>query len=135
MAAYLAAAFSPDRQAAELADSHTTCFVAEIDVVMIGYVQMRAGDAPAGVTNSKPVELVRIYVAQEWLGHGVGEALMRVCINEARQAGYETLWLGVWERNERAQAFYRKWGFRVVGVHIFHLGSDAQNDFIMERAL
>ena len=79
--------------------------------------------------------LVRLYVLREWLGRGVGEALMRACLNEARSAGYETIWLGVWERNVRAQAFYRKWNFRDVGEQVFLLGSDEQRDIVMERAV
>jgi ribosomal protein S18 acetylase RimI-like enzyme len=54
---------------------------------------------------------------------------------EARARGARTLWLGVWERNARAQAFYRKWNFRTVGEHMFQLGSDLQRDILMERAL
>jgi ribosomal protein S18 acetylase RimI-like enzyme len=45
------------------------------------------------------------------------------------------MWLGVWERNARAQVFYRKWDFRTVGEHLFPLGSDLQRDILMERAL
>ena len=60
---------------------------------------------------------------------------MRACVEESRAAGHRTIWLGVWERNPRAQAFYRKWDFRVVGDHIFVLGSDPQTDLLMERPL
>jgi ribosomal protein S18 acetylase RimI-like enzyme len=60
---------------------------------------------------------------------------MRACVDEARKAGHETIWLGVWERNERAQAFYRKWDFRPVGEHTFPLGADLQRDVLMERTL
>jgi diamine N-acetyltransferase len=56
-------------------------------------------------------------------------------MDEARSAGYETIWPGVWERNARAQAFYRKWTFRAVGEQIFQLGSDPQRDIVMERPL
>ena len=79
--------------------------------------------------------MVRLYVLREWIGRGVGRELMQACLNEARQAGFRTIWLGVWERNPRAQAFYRKWNFRVVGEHVFQLGSDPQRDLLMERAL
>lgn len=56
---------------------------------------------------------------------------IRQSLDAARQVGYQTLWLGVWEHNGRAQAFYRKWGFHEVGQHIFQLGSDAQTDVVM----
>ena len=135
MAAYLAAAFSPEQQAAELADPSATFFIAEIDGVASGYAQLQAGDAPLCVSGQKPIELARLYVSQEWIGRGAGEALMRACVDEARRMGHQTMWLGVWEHNFRAQAFYRKWNFRVVGEHIFQVGSDPQTDLLMESEL
>ena len=135
MAAYLAASFSPEKQAAEIAEPQVTFLIAEVDGAPTGYAQLRAGNAPSCVSNSNPIELVRIYVSREWFGCGVGEALMRACTDEARQMGYQTMWLGVWERNRRAQAFYRKWNFQVVGRHVFQLGSDPQTDLLMERPL
>lgn len=135
MAAYLAAAFSPAQQAEELADPGATFFVAEIAGQAVGYAKLRANEAPACVTGTKPMELERIYSLKEWIGQGIGEALMRACLEEARRSGYQTLWLGVWERNARALAFYRKHGFRQVGNKIFQLGSDAQTDVVMERTL
>jgi ribosomal protein S18 acetylase RimI-like enzyme len=76
-----------------------------------------------------------LYASQEWLGRGVGGALMQACIDEGRQKGFRTLWLGVWEHNNRARAFYRKWNFREVGEHIFRLGDDSQTDILMERSI
>jgi ribosomal protein S18 acetylase RimI-like enzyme len=135
MTAYLAAAFSPEKQAAELADPRSIFFIAEANDAAAGYAQLHAGDAPACIEGTNTIELARIYVAQEFLGRGVGEALMRACMDEASRAGHRTIWLGVWEKNERAQAFYRKWGFQVVGQHVFQLGSDPQTDLLMARAL
>jgi ribosomal protein S18 acetylase RimI-like enzyme len=135
MAAYLASSFNLAQQTAELADPASTFLIAEVGGVAAGYAMLRAGEPEEGVGGAKPVELVRLYVSREWLGRGVGEALMRACVEEARQAGHETIWLGVWERNGRAQAFYRKWDFRAVGKHVFQLGSDPQTDILMERAL
>ena len=65
----------------------------------------------------------------------MGDALMRACLNETEASGAPAVWLSVWERNHRAQAFYRRWGFRVAGTHAFALGSDVQTDFLMERSL
>jgi ribosomal protein S18 acetylase RimI-like enzyme len=135
MDTYLAATFNPARLAAELADPASTFFVAEVGGLAAGYAHLHAGEPAEGVEGAKPVELVRLYVSREWLGRGVGEALMRACVDEARRAGRETIWLGVWERNGRAQAFYRKWDFHAVGEHVFQLGSDPQRDIVMERAL
>ena len=135
LAAYLAASFNPARQTAELNDPASTFFIAEVSGRAAGYAKLHAGEPAEGVGGSKPVELARLYVSREWLGRGVGEALMRACVDEARRAGHGTIWLGVWERNGRAQAFYRKWDFRAVGEHAFQLGADSQTDILMERAV
>lgn len=132
MAAYIASAFSRARLSEELADSQATFWVAEVEGAAAGYAKLCAGIAPACVIGESPLELARLYVLRRWHGRGVGQTLMRRCVDEARRTGHRTMWLGVWERNRRAQAFYRKWGFRVVGEHVFQLGSDAQLDWLME---
>ena len=135
MASYVATSFSVAQQTAELENSASTFLIAEVNRRAAGYAMLREGEPEKGVEGANPVELVRLYVSRDWLGRGIGEQLMRACIDEARQAGHETIWLGVWERNARAQAFYRKWNFRTVGEHMFELGSDLQRDIVMERTL
>ena len=81
------------------------------------------------------MEIRRIYASQYYLGKGVGKELMQAAISEAQQRGCDCLWLGVWEKNQRAIHFYKKWGFREVGTHTFSLGDDLQNDLIMELEL
>jgi ribosomal protein S18 acetylase RimI-like enzyme len=135
MAAYLADSFTPKILTAELADPLSIFFIAEAEGNAVGYSKIHSGEALDGVDGERPIELVRLYVGQEWHGHGVAHALMQACLDEARMLGFQTMWLGVWEHNNRAQAFYRKWNFHEVGEHIFQLGSDAQRDILMQRAL
>jgi GNAT superfamily N-acetyltransferase len=81
------------------------------------------------------VELERIYALAAFQGRGLGPALMQACVDLALMKGARTMWLGVWERNARALAFYAKWGFRDVGAHPFLVGSDDMTDRILEREL
>jgi len=135
MAQYLAASFSPDLQRAELADKQNTGLIAEINNVAAGYAVLREGTPPDQNDAPDSIELARLYAKKEWHGRGVGATLMQACIDEAREQGFKELWLGVWEHNARAQAFYHKWQFEKFGEHIFHLGGDPQNDFLMRRQL
>jgi diamine N-acetyltransferase len=135
MAAYIATSFSVAQQTRELEDPASIFLIAEVDGRAAGYAKLHDGKPEKGVEGANPIELVRLYVSRDWLGRGIGERLMRACIDEARQAGRDSIWLGVWERNARAQAFYRKWNFRTVGEHMFRLGSDLQRDLIMECTL
>jgi GNAT superfamily N-acetyltransferase len=87
------------------------------------------------VTGESPLELWRFYVDQPYQGLGVAQALMGRVLLEAEQRGARTLWLGVWERNERAKAYYLKNDFFDVGSHVFMVCADAQTDRIMVRDL
>ena len=140
MARYLAEAFNPERQAAEIDDPAGAVLLAEHftnsdDAAMIGYAHVVRGPAPDCVRGSDAVELKRLYVARGWHGRGVAQALMDGAIEAARALGARTLWLGVWERNARALAFYGKYGFVRVGDHTFTLGTDAQTDWVMARPI
>ena len=135
LAEYVATSFNIARLTSELEDPASNFLIAEVDGSAAGYARLHDGEPEKCIEGANPVELVRLYVLREWLGRGVGEQLMRACLDAARRAGHETVWLGVWERNARAQAFYRKWNFRTVGEHVFPLGSDLQRDIVMERAL
>jgi ribosomal protein S18 acetylase RimI-like enzyme len=87
------------------------------------------------VPGNDRLELSRFYVDRPWHGRGVAQALMTATVREAARRGGETLWLGVWERNPRGIAFYRKCGFADVGTQTFVLGSDPQNDRVMALTL
>jgi len=135
MAAYVASAFTREQLEIELCDPAATFLIAEAEGLPAGYAKLHTGTPEDCITGPRPIELVRLYVLRDFLGRAVGAALMAACLDEARRAGHATIWLGVWEHNERAKAFYRKWGFREVGSHVFQLGSDAQTDLLMERAI
>lgn len=135
--AYVSASFSTERLRTEFADARNRFLLAFLSDTgpPVGYAKLRTGRADANVQGPAPIELERLYVARSAIGRGIGAALMRACLDTARQAGHGTLWLGVWEQNARAIAFYERWGFEVVGDHVFRLGADEQTDLIMERAV
>jgi GNAT superfamily N-acetyltransferase len=123
------------QQAAELAHPAITTLVASVDGALTGYAQLRLSRSPACVTAARPLELWRFYVARAWHGRGVAQELMAGAVAAARGRGAASLWLGVWERNRRAQAFYKKSGFVDVGSQTFLVGTDEQTDRVMELIL
>lgn len=135
MARFLANTYSRTHQAAELSAPDVTTLLALVDDTLAGFAQVRPGEPLDVLTSSSPVELWRLYVDRRWHGRGVAQALMTMVEADARERGADSLWLGVWEHNARAQAFYRKFGFTTVGSHVFLLGDDAQTDVIMVRTL
>jgi len=135
MELHTAQAYGTSQQQLELIDPNIATLLVEVDGQMAGYAQLRSGLAPTCVTGEAPVELWRFYITQAWHGRGVAQALMQRVESEAYRRGRRTLWLGVWERNERAKAFYHKNGFTDVGSHVFMVGTDAQTDRIFVRPL
>ena len=135
LALHIASSYGAAQQERELRDPAITTLLAEVDGVLAGFAQVREGPVPACVDGDAPVELWRFYVAHEWHGRGIAQSMMRAVEAEAARRGGRTLWLGVWERNERAKAFYTKSGFVDVGSHVFMVGTDPQTDRIMARPL
>ena len=132
---YMRQAFSGEQIAAELADPGSIFLIASINDKPAGYAKLIMGNIEPGITAERPVELSRLYSHQEFLGQGVGQNLMDACFELAKSNGHDVMWLGVWEYNPRAQRFYEKNGFRVVGKHTFVLGSDPQTDLLMQKEL
>jgi ribosomal protein S18 acetylase RimI-like enzyme len=99
----------------------------------MGYAKLRAGLPDPSVSGPNAIELQRIYVDRSATNRGIGAHLMQACLHSAQSAGFHTVWLGVWERNPRAIAFYERWGFEPVGDHVFRLGSEDQRDVVMQR--
>jgi diamine N-acetyltransferase len=135
MAAYLEVAFGVARQSEELADEAGTFLVAEDEDTLVGYAHLRRGSAPRAVPGRAQVELVRIYAESTLIGRGIGAALIRASLERAALLGCDVIWLGVWERNPRAIAFYERWGFETVGTKEFRLGDDIQHDLVMCRVV
>jgi diamine N-acetyltransferase len=132
---YLASSFGPGIQMAEILEPGCAFLLAEVAGDAVGYARLRVRAAPPAIRGARPIEIVRFYSDTSWIGRGVGPALMVACVESGRELGCDVAWLDVWELNPRAIAFYRKWGFEVVGEAEFRLGSDVQHDLLMSRVL
>jgi ribosomal protein S18 acetylase RimI-like enzyme len=131
LAAHLAKAYGERQQSAEIANPELITLVAEAGGALVAYAQVGRFPPPECVTGEDPVEIARFYVDHSWHGRGLARRLMAAARDAARELGGRSLWLGVWERNGRAIAFYEKEGFRGVGTHDFWVGSDCQTDLVM----
>ncbi len=98
----------------------------------VGYARIRVENK---YKQEGALEVARIYALDKAIGQGVGKALMETCLQIARDMQMNMVWLGVWEKNERAIAFYEKWGFEKFGEHKFLLGTDWQTDCLMKKML
>lgn len=135
MRAYTEKHFSPQQTENELKEPFTRFFLCYHAGEAIGYAKLRAVEQPPGLEGKRHIEMERIYVKLAYQKKKAGHALMRTCVEYARGNNYEILWLGVWEKNPRAIAFYIKEGFAQFGEHDFVLGSDVQKDYLLKLDL
>ena len=135
MRLYLDEQFPRERQMAEVGAPGRMFLLAYLGDRLVGFASLRESDPPEGLKGENGIEIVQLYSDRETIGKGVGPALMQACLDTARSQGRDCVWLGVWENNHRAKAFYAKWGFERFGEHIFIVGLDAQTDWWMRRRL
>ena len=136
MRLHLGQKYTPERQRQELQHPDWLTIVAAYGAQLIAYAQGRFGPAPSCVERQtplprKPWEIHRFYVHRDWHGRGLASKLMDHVRSAALDAGADLIWLGVWNRNERARAFYLKCGFSPIGETTFTLGRDVQTDIVM----
>lgn len=127
--------YSESIQTAEISNPNMITLLSEIDGDLVGFSHLRWTEPPACVAAEAPGEIHRFYIVAEHHGKGIAGELMTASLAEMKSHGSDVVWLGVWERNPRAMAFYKKSGFVEVGDHIFQLGSDPQRDIVMARAV
>ncbi|MDQ2890147.1 MAG: GNAT family N-acetyltransferase [Gemmatimonadota bacterium] len=133
MDAFAGAHFSTAQIRDELADARGTTLLAESEGDLVGYAQLLTGAAVPRHVRSPATEIRRFYVKRSYRGTGLAHRLMKAAVTSAGERGSLAIWLGVWERNPRAIAFYGKFGFVDAGSHTFVLGKDVQTDRIMWR--
>ena len=135
LASYVLESFSQAQIKDELNDTNSTFFIAEVGGKAVGYAKLRGYSAVDCLKNEIAVELHRIYILERAKGKGVGGELMNRCFETAQAKGYETIWLGVWERNSKATRFYERLGFVKVGELEFPYGETVGTNSVMKMEL
>lgn len=125
--------FSREKLTAQVKNNEGIFLVALLGNQLVGYARLI--DMADKFLPATSMEISRIYASQEVIGKGIGRALMQASLDLALSLQRQLIWLGVWEKNERAIRFYEKWGFQKAGEHEFVLGKDIQTDWIMVKEL
>lgn len=132
---FLTEQFTKGRLMLEVGRPENIFLLAFADRQVAGYVKLREDKKKTIPGKSEGMEIARLYAMKEYVGKGIGKALMQESIAIARQQGKEVIWLCVWEHNQPAIQFYRSWGFEVFGEQDFLLGNDLQRDWMMKKEL
>lgn len=135
MESHCAKSFGEAIQLSEIRDSGRESWLAEVDGQLASFGQLTL-DAPCpSLDDARTIEILRFYVDSSHHGKGLAQGMMKQLVDRATALGADALWLGVWEQNPRAIAFYKKCGFEHIAVKTFTLGGEVQSDFVMCRKL
>lgn len=133
--AYMNSAFSKERIRSELINPDSTFYFIFLEKELVGYLKLNENNAQSEQFDEPSIELERLYVLNEFQGKQIGKhALLRV-LEIAKNKGLRFLWLGVWEHNQDAIRFYKRYGFKRFGSHPYMLGNDKQTDWLMKYEL
>jgi diamine N-acetyltransferase len=135
MRLYIAEHFNRKNLLDELENKMNFFFVATLNHEPVGYMKLRTSVELPQLKNKKSIELERIYVVKHFQNAGVGYQFIQFAVEFAQSKRFDTIWLGVWTRNEKAISFYKKCGFEIFGEHEFTLGTDEQTDWLMKKEL
>lgn len=135
MNAYLEHAFDSKQLEKELAQEKAHFFFIYYYHELAGYLKVNTDEAQSEEMGDETLEVERIYVQKAFQQHGLGRSLLNEAFDAAFQYDKKKIWLGVWEKNENAIAFYERKGFVQTGTHSFYMGDEEQIDFIMIKTL
>lgn len=135
MEKYLREKFNEEQLLLELDNPDSLFYLAKLNKEVVGYLKLNTGQAQTELRDESGLEIERIYVLNKFIGKGIGKQLFNLTLDIARQKKSHFIWLGVWEKNERALTFYHKNGFVEFDKHIFVLGDDHQTDILMKLEL
>jgi len=116
---------------AEFYELGTALYVALDELKIIGFLRLRKSNEVNKYLGTNHLELHRLYIHRDYHGSSVSKMFMEEALDYAKKGKFEWIWLGVWEKNFRAQKFYAKWGFERFGEHVFQMGDDPQIDWLM----
>jgi ribosomal protein S18 acetylase RimI-like enzyme len=140
IASFIDANLSDTRFTEYLADPQRRILTAADQGRIIGYAMLIDGvsddpEVQQAVDIRPAAEISKMYVLAAHHGSGVATALMDAALAACAEWEAACVWLGVNQKNERAQQFYRRCGFAVNGTRSFRLGDHTESDYVMVRPL
>jgi ribosomal protein S18 acetylase RimI-like enzyme len=136
LSAYLAGPLSPSSILLDIQNPSTRFLITTSQTTIIAVAQLTLSPSPPEcVSLPKPIELQRLYLSSTYHGGGLGRALVNAVEDLAREEGFKSIWLGVYDGNEGGMGFYERVGFQRVGEKEFHAGSILRRDWIMQKSL
>lgn len=110
-------------------DSRSAYFVAELDGEVVG----GGGFKHLNKAPTNYCELQKVYIKKEVRGKGIGKLLVEKCIEKAKEAGYEYMYLETFPNMLKAQILYKKLGFNNLDHSIGDTGHKTNEIWMLKK--
>lgn len=108
---FLKKAFNIEQLDKEHSDRYSQVYFVYHQNDVAGYLKINFDDAQSEEMNEGSFEIERIYFRSKFQKRDFGKYLFDKALEIARNKHKYKIWLGVWEKNENATAFYKNLGF------------------------
>ncbi|MFC4541150.1 GNAT family N-acetyltransferase [Halosolutus amylolyticus] len=117
--------YDPDRIQAELAEDDAVVLVAELDDEPVGFAH--------AIRQQRTGYILRVYVAPDARGRGVGSALLTSARDALLTRGVDDVRAMVLAGNEPGNAFYEEFGFEKVDEQETVIGGETYTEHVYQR--
>lgn len=137
---FIASELSAGRFLRYTSDPSAVVVVADRDGRLVGYALLIVSEPPSTIRallgSVRAVELSKFFLSEAEHGRGTAAELMQAVLRSAERAEADCVWLGVGRENIRANRFYEKHEFRLVGTKSFTIGGHTfPEDHVRSRTL
>lgn len=132
---YLEEAFSREKLLSEMNKEGSDFYFMYSNNNLVGYLKLNDVPGQSDLNDPNSLEVERIYVRKQYKSQGFGKVLMEYALQKAVELKKQYAWLGVWEKNIDALAFYKKVGFQEIGKHSFRMGDELQSDYLLKKTV
>lgn len=108
---YFKKTFSVNKMRSSISKPNNVFWIAYADDLPVGYAKLKINCPYEKLKDPQPAQLQKIYLLQDYIAQGIGEQLQNELFKEVKNRGIKTLWLAVWDENDKAIRFYERYGF------------------------
>lgn len=132
---YVSGAFSNLKIREEIGDPNTIFYIAYVEGLPVGYIKLVLNAQCNSVASNNSCQLERIYILNDFIPLKIGQQILDLAENKAKELDLNTMWLSVYTKNERAIRFYKKNGFKKVGSLDFLVNGINYENYVFSKKL
>ncbi len=118
---YLDNTYTEDKITKSLLNKENSYFVAESNRSLVGFLKLKYSCSHNLSSFENQLQLQKIYILPDQANSGLGSKLMKFSEKKIAKISPVLVWLQVYEGNDRAKSFYRRFGYTPIGKdeHLF----------------